>query len=640
MTRLFLIWALLFESINLTGQVVCKHFESNYQLLQTETFLKQKKQPSVVDIVHQRIEITADPSVLAMRGKVTTTFVNRQSPLTSLKLDLDNQMKVDSILYNGVPVAFTHSNHSIGLQFPQSIMPAALDSFTVYYSGDPTKSRYQAYRVDKHGRNSTLAPIIWTLSQPYGAQDWWPCTNTLDDKIDSLDFIIQCPKGNVAVSHGLLISKDSMPGDWLKYHWRHRYPMATYLMAFAVTNYTLYSDTVHFKNGKPLPVLHYVYPEYLSTSLLQTPEIIPVFHLFDSLFGEYPFMREKYGHAMFGRGGGMEHQTISFMSDFSFDLMAHELAHQWFGNVITCQSWRDIWLNEGFASYLTALCYNFLQPAKFPTVMGDIKNSVMESNDGSVYVNDTTSVNRIFNGRLTYDKGAMLLHLLRLELGDSLFFKSIKNYITEPEFINDFVGSAGFQKFIENQTGRDLSLFFAQWLYGEGFPIHTIEWKQDEGLVAISISQTTSHPSVPYFHTTVPLKLTGENRDTLIYLTPGFSGEELWVRLPFDIQEISFDPLNQTLGKAQVVNGGTLNRKIAIFPNPSQGQIQVNVPGLHLEKIEIFELSGKTIQQITTESTGGLTMMKIDLSHLKNGSYLIRSKTEKGYFMNTLHILR
>lgn len=635
-----LFWALCFLAARLPAQNVCKHFDANYKLYLQEDEKQFKKQAEAFDIVHQRIEIKADPSILNMSGKVTTTFINGTKPLNEIGFDLDNNMKVDSILYHNELVNFNHSKHRIVINLPASILPGSTDSISIYYSGDPTKSRYLAYRVEKHGRDQTLAPIIWTLSQPYGAQDWWPCKNTLDDKTDSLDFIIHCPKGFMAVSHGLLAGVDTLSDSIWQYHWKHRYPIVTYLVAFAITNYILYTDTIQFKDGLKMPVLHYVYPEYLSTARMQTPELLPVFHLFDSLFGDYPFRNEKYGHAMFGRGGGMEHQTISFMSGFNYDLMAHELAHQWFGNLITCQSWRDIWLNEGFATYLTALCYDFLKPDQFTQVMGEIKSSILGSNGGSVYVADTTSVNRIFDGRLTYNKGAMVLHLLRHELGDSTFFDIIRRYILTKDYFFNFMGSDGFRQFVESGTGRNLEKFFAQWLYGEGFPIHTVEWKQNEGLISLRITQSSSHPSVSYFETDVPLQFSNGVIDTLLFIRPDFSGEEIFIRLPFEVNEIRFDPFNQTLGKAQIINGGTLNRQILIYPNPTSGDVRVNAPGLHIESVSVYDLEGRMLYETVFENTGGLEEVSVNLEFLMNGNYLLRSKTEKGYFNNLISIMR
>jgi aminopeptidase N len=208
--------------------------------------------------------------------------------------------------------------------------------------------------------------------------------------------------------------------------------VVTYLVAIAVTNYVEFTDYAHFDGrSDSLPVLNYVFPQFEASSRSEVKDILPMLRLMDSLFIPYPFEKEKYGHAQFTWGGGMEHQTMSFMVNFSFDLMAHEVAHQWFGDMVTCGSWNDLWLNEGYATYLTAVCHEYLRGKEdFKFQMRAMRNNITAKDDGSVKPSDTSQVNVLFNGRLTYRKGAWLLHMLRNELGDSLFFEGCRTFLT------------------------------------------------------------------------------------------------------------------------------------------------------------------------------------------------------------------
>ena len=229
-----------------------------------------------------------------------------------------------------------------------------------------------------------------------------------------MDIYISTPLQYSSASNGMLIS-ETVHDSIKTAHWRHRYPIAAYLVCLAVTNYQHFS--MYTPNGNDsIQTLVYVYPEELTDAQTYAPSVINCMKLYDSLFITYPFVKERYGMTQFNWGGGMEHQTMTFIHDFGFEIMAHELAHQWVGNMITLCDWHDIWLNEGFATYWTGLSYDFLgHDVWWPIWKRNQINFITSQPAGSVYVSDTTDVNRTFDARLTYSKGAMLLHMLRMD---------------------------------------------------------------------------------------------------------------------------------------------------------------------------------------------------------------------------------
>ena len=331
----------------------------------------------IYDVKYHRLEFTVDPSVAFIAGAVTTYF-EAKSNLNQITFDLANNMTVSQVSQRGNSLSFIqNTNDELVITLASTQNTGVLDSLTISYSGNPVSSGFGSFEQNQHAGD----PVIWTLSEPYGAKGWWPCKQDLNDKTDSIDVYITTPIFNpsneeyIAVSNGLEQSQ-VVNGSNKTTHFKHQYPIPAYLIAIAVTNYSVYTHTV-VNNGNPFDIVNYVYPENLTSAQSSTPITVNIMNLFANLFEEYPFSNEKYGHAQFGWGGGMEHTTVSFMGSFDRNLIAHELAHQWFGNKVTCGSWKDIWLNEGFATYLSGLVIESLDGnTSFKTWKQNLNNSI------------------------------------------------------------------------------------------------------------------------------------------------------------------------------------------------------------------------------------------------------------------------
>ncbi|MEO7174626.1 MAG: M1 family aminopeptidase, partial [Saprospiraceae bacterium] len=305
------------------------------------------------DVISYRMNWSIDPAVRFISGTVDVFFKRTDNSL-QMELDLSDSLHVDEVSVQSQMLLFEHSDNTLRIHLNGNSAPGILDSVKITYNGIPTNTGFGSFNQSEHEG----VPIIWTLSEPYGASDWWPCKMGNEDKADSIDVSITVPNGFRAAGNGLLVNEQII-GASTVYHWQHKYPIAAYLIFLAVTNYEAYTNMVTVGNTT-FPVLNYAYPEELDYWQDQSKNIVPIFDNYHQLITPYPFKDEKYGHARFGWGGGMEHQTMSSMVSLDFGLMAHELAHQWFGNSITCGSWQDIWLNEGFATYMTGLSYEHL----------------------------------------------------------------------------------------------------------------------------------------------------------------------------------------------------------------------------------------------------------------------------------------
>ena len=247
-----------------------------------------------------------DPAVLYISGAITSYFVPTGDNFDQLNFDLEDNMRVDSVLYHGSSISFTLSNDNLEIDLPNVIPKGTLDSLTVVYQGEPIESGFSAFANSTHNG----VPVLWTLSEPYGAKTWWPCKQDLIDKIDSIDIFVSTPEQYRVGSNGVLKSEVPTGTGSKTYHWEHRYPIPAYLISLAVTNYVSVTDYVYLDNGDSLLILNYIYPEELSSVQSELGAIIGQMELFNELFGLYPFAKEKYGHAQCGFGGGMEHQII------------------------------------------------------------------------------------------------------------------------------------------------------------------------------------------------------------------------------------------------------------------------------------------------------------------------------------------
>ncbi|MDQ6763373.1 MAG: peptidase M1, partial [Bacteroidota bacterium] len=296
------------------------------------------------DIKYYRCEWAIDPSTRYISGKITSYFIIT-SNTDNISFDLMDDLIVDSIKQRNNLLSFNHANNTLTINFGSLKNAGLLDSVSVFYQGIPPNTGFGSFVVTTHAG----VPVIWTLSEPYGSRDWWPCKNGLDDKTDSIDVFITNPSEYTAASNGLRQSI-TINGANKTTHWKHRYPIATYLVCMAVTNYAEFNSSVVIGNTD-LPMQTFCYPENLFLFQANTPLVLEAMQYYSHLFGDYPFIKEKYGHVQFGFGGGQEHQTSTFIVTPDEILMAHELGHQWFGDKITCGSWRDIWLNEGFATH-------------------------------------------------------------------------------------------------------------------------------------------------------------------------------------------------------------------------------------------------------------------------------------------------
>lgn len=569
-----------------------------------------------------------DPAIRYITGKVTVYFTLTEAA-NFIKIDLSNSLQTDDISGDKVS-SFSHSSDVLTINFNASLAKGFRDSIHITYHGVPDNTGFGSFITDIHN----TIPVAWSLSEPYGSKDWWPCKNNMQEKADSIDIFIKHPAQYKAASNGLLQSEIAVDnGINLITHYKHRYPIASYLVCFAVTNYTVFENTIVL-GGISLPLITYCYPESKPLFESRTQLVINAMQLFHQKFGEYPFLKEKYGHVQFNWGGGMEHQTNSFIVTASESLMAHELAHQWFGNKVTASGWENIWLNEGFATFST---YYYLEnksgtPTNF--YRQALINDATSAPGGSVKVYDTTDLNAIFSSRLSYNKGAFLLYMLRHKISDSLFFKGIKTYLNTPGLAYGNATTNDFKKVMENVGGKNLDRFFYQWYEKEGYPSFDVKWSNlNNNFVRIQINQQTSHPSVSFFETELDLKFVSGSREKIITVDSKYNGQFFLADIGFVPDTVLIDPgawllsKNNNSSKINLPNSGV--GAATVFPNPLQASSNIYLHDFRedVAELQIFSANGQLVLRQKLLLQNGSALINLNSMHWSKGVYTAKIST-------------
>jgi aminopeptidase N len=483
---LFPLAAILFHAAVFAQDLSHHHLEA--QLKAQELALRRSATSSAVaiskygyDALFYHLQLKIFPATQEVEGQLVMEAKSEVDGLATVPMDLSANLQVLSVGESAA--TFTRSGNVLTLTLKQAFQRGQKFRVSVSYRGQPQSGGFGAFTFNTHSG----APIIASLSEPYYARLWWPCKDTPTDKADSVQVDLVVPDNLTGVSNGKLENVQTANG-WKIFSWKERYPITTYLVSVAVSNYAEFGEAFTFSDGTIMPIRHYVYPENLASAQTQLADTRDMLAFFNRAFGDYPFKKEKYGHAQFAWGGGMEHQTITSIGGFSDGLISHELAHQWFGDLITMNSWQDIWLNEGFASYSEALYFEHRDgKAAYRNYMA----SMDYNHTGSVFVRDTTSVGNIFNGTV-YDKGAWVLHMLRRVVGDADFFRLLQTYVADSRYRFGNASTDNFKNLAENISGQELDWFFEQWIYREGRPSMRYAWKLENGQLIFRLQQIQS----------------------------------------------------------------------------------------------------------------------------------------------------
>jgi aminopeptidase N len=496
-----------------------------------------------LDILHYTLKLDLYPEQQMIKGDAVLTGVLKDKNIKSIDLNFYDNMKIISLTVNGKNTDYKSSGSRLRINFVSSI-PETLN-ININYEGKPEREGLGSFTFGKKYGHQ----VIYNLSEPNYASTWFPCNDMPSDKA-YVDMYLINDTSYVSASNGILVDKTT-DGSRRTYHWKTLYPISTYLVCLYSSVYSIFSGSYVSQDKKDtMPIEYFAFPEDEVNAKIDFGGHSGMIDFFAQTFGEYPFIKEKYGVAEFlWQIGAMEHQTLTgigsnFVSGRRFytDVYVHELAHQWFGDAVGPASWKDIWLNEGFATYSEALYSE--HEAGEEALRTSMMSKFDENFSGTVY--DPGS--DLFSS-VVYDKGAWVLHMLRGELGDKVFFSSLRNYFEKYKYKT--ASTDDFKKVCEETSGKNLDQFFKQWVYeGNNVPNinYSYEVNTEAGVITLTLKLKQVQQGYSDYDLPVQFLLKSESGQTKIETVSLNSGkQEFKLKLDFVPAEIIPDPDNWLL---------------------------------------------------------------------------------------------
>ena len=603
------------------------------------------------DVGFYHIDIEIGLWAPSIKGRVSYELNALVDGMESLILDLDDAFSIDSI--SSPVTAYDFENNALTVFFDQVYAIGDPISFTVYYQGEPPLAGgYKGLRYETHNGNE---PIIASLSTPYLAHTWWPCKDGTSDKADStyIDITIQDTLLSgipvIAVSNGLLEGVETANGK-KTFQWRHRYPSVPYYIMVAISNYVKLEDTYQGP-AYSFPLDYYVFDDHVNEATLGVADVPVMLDFFNELFGPYPFRDEKYGMTQLGYYGGIENQTNSIINNMGIgwtDVTVHELAHQWFADMITCGGWNHGWLNEGFASYSEALYQEHV--AGWDAYKSHIANDEYY-NGGTLYRDEVSNPFLGVFVSIIYSKGSYVLHMLRGVLGDDLFFESIYTYATDPAFQYANATTEDFQQSCETVSGLDLDYFFEQWIYDAYYPKYRYNFEQEpNGNTFLFLEQTQVADGWRETFT-MPLEIEftfADQTDTLVRVFNDQAVQSFFFTFDQTIVNVVLDPNDWVLKEATFEPDFTVSTtqlsalQPEVYPNPATEVVSIKFPDTIQPwsgSLRLLNALGQVVLRRSVTVSPGI-VIELDLSGISPGIYQLAIQKGQATYAEKIMVIR
>lgn len=577
------------------------------------------------------LNMTNQSTLLSGTAEIHGTLVQN---LDTILLELFPSQVITELRLNGVSSSYSRVNSLLKIGINQAVGSSFIIS--VDYNGTPPTSVQNPFGGSGVS-NATVSAIgnkvTWTVSCPFLAHEWFPCKQILRDKADSSAVRITVPNGLIATSNGVLQQTENLGNGFTRFTWKNHHPILYYLICATIAPYTEYVNYAYPINlpGDSIMVQNFIYGNSSGLSQAEAQcDLLPSFiELYSEKFGLYPFSDEKYGISIAPLSGGMEHQTMTTVGVMEKKINTHELCHQWWGDYVGIASFSDVWLSEGFATYGELVMLENFYPTETVSLVNAWHSSVLTAVGGSVWHTDTLNIARIYNSRLTYKKGGAIIHTLRHIINnDSLFYASLRSFLNA--YGDSVAVGLDLKAHLEAATGIDLTPFFEQWYFGEGYPTISARWNSIGNDVLLEINHTTSMPaSVPFF--SIPLELRFNRNglpDTIVRVEISDNSDQFYLSGLGTVTNLNaVDPNNWIINKNGTIiqdptftastENITTSDGLLIYPNPSAGEINISWDE-EVFALRIMDSKGQIVQIIDQPM-----VTPIRIEGLKSGMYIL-----------------
>ena len=494
------------------------------------------------DVQYYRINMTLDFDNESITADNIIEVEIVEDNVNIIELDFDDELEVTGLTVNGAAATFAQESRLLIINPALPLNAGEIVTISVQYEGEPSIDGVAGGGLYFHAHDGE--PIAFTFVQPRGAPQWYPCKDYPYDKADTVDIWMTIPDDYELAANGMIVDTiDHGDGTkTVKYH--ESTPISTYLISIACTNYDIETLT-YSHDGTDMPIHNYIFPEDHDIQAAAFEDTGAMIDFLSGIYGTYPFLDEKYGHAVVpGFGGAMEHQTCTTFGSListpdNYSTVLHELSHQWAGDMITCDTWAYIWLNEGFATYSEALYTEYISGFDWylyhmTQFDNGLEDKLERDPDGSQ--------NHVLDW-VVYGKGAWVLHMLRYMLGDETFFEGVANYMSDENLRYGTATNEDLEANMEEAAGIELDWYFDQWYYQTGRPSYDYCYYTSDVVDSIKVTMLSYNNSDEPFDLYVPYHLnTNEGR---IWAPGGLSNHTM--ALEGELDSLVWDPINRIL---------------------------------------------------------------------------------------------